>query len=125
MAKLKVMKKDLATKPGIVTIEVINGTKGAMNFDPKVLPDSVRVKLPAIALSHILGDSAAGKNGKEAEDNIIKKWEAMSKGEMTTRAPAQPKINLSAVAENYAQLPDNKKAAAKALLESLGVALPV
>ena len=125
MAKLKVMKKDLATIPGTIVIEVINGSKGSMKFSPKTLPEVVQAKLPAIALSHILGDSAAGKNGKEAEENIIKKWEAMSKGEMTTRAPAQPKINLSAVAENYAQLPDNKKAAAKAFLESLGVALPV
>ena len=125
MAKLRVMNKDLASKPGLAIIEVLNGTKGKMTFDPKSLPGNVQAKLPAISLSHILGDAAAGKNGKEAEENIIKKWEAMSKGEMTTRAPAQPKVKLAAVAENYASLPDSKKAAAKALLESLGITLPV
>ena len=125
MAKLQVMKKDLTAKPGSLVIEVLNGAKGKMTFNPKELPQDTQDKLPAMALNHMLGDAAAGKAGKEAEDNIVKKWTALKEGKMTTRAPAAPKIKLDAVAENYASLPDAKKAAAKALLESLGIQLPI
>jgi hypothetical protein len=125
MAKMQVMKKDLVSKPGQLVIEVLNGKKGKMTFDPTKYPKSVQDKLPVMALNHMLGDAAAGKQGAEAEENIWKKHEALLKGEMTTRAPAAPKIKLDTVAENYKTLPDAKKEAARALLESLGIQLPI
>jgi hypothetical protein len=122
--KAKRLKKDLATDPGKLIIEVIGGSLGARTFDPSTLPENVKDQLPAFALSHKLGDAAAGKSGIEAEEAITKVWEGLVAGDWSVRAPAQPKVAVSAVIENFKNLSDKEKATAKVLLETLGIPVP-
>lgn len=112
------------TEDGIVKIEVIGGTKGVMEFNHKDLPEVTSEKLPPFAVSHKLGDSAAGKAGVEAEEAITKVWEGMMAGDWSVRAPATPKVSVKALVDKMQSLPEEAQAQARQLLESLGVSIP-
>lgn len=122
--KPKRLEKDLVKYPGKLAITVIGGKKGEMVFDPKVLPKNIQAQLPAFACSHKLGDSAAGRAGEEAETAIIKVWDGMMAGDWTVRAPAQPKVAVSDIAQNFDKLSPKEKAAAAPLLKALGIDVP-
>jgi hypothetical protein len=122
--KPKRLEKDLVKHPGKVAISVIGGEKGEMIFDPKTLPKSIQDQLPAFALNHKLGDAAAGRSGKEAEEAITKVWDGMMAGDWTVRAPAQPKVAVNEVAQNFDKLSEKEKKAAAPLLKSLGLSIP-
>lgn len=116
--------KDLATKPGKVIIKALGGKKGAMEFDPKALPKNVQDRLPEIAISHMLGDAAAGRSGVDAEEAITVKWDGLMKGDFSVRAPAAPKVSLTEIAANFSKLSAAEQKTARVLLEGLGITLP-
>lgn len=118
------LEKDLTKYPGKVCITVIDGAEGEMIFDPADLPENVMAQLPAFALGHKLGDSAAGKSGTEAEEAIKKVWEGLVSGDWTVKAPAAQRIPVKDVEAKYAELSDEEKEAAKKLLASLGINIP-
>ena len=105
----------------VVTIEVAG--HDALTFDFNTLPKDIRVKFGPFGLGHKLGDSAAGREGQEAIDAINKVWEGLVAGDWTTRAPAAPKLTKKALSENLSAMSDEDQAAAKALLEKLGLKL--
>ena len=105
----------------IVTIEVAG--HDALTYDFNTLPKDIRVKFGPFGLGHKLGDSAAGREGQEAVDAINKVWEGLVAGDWTTRAPAAPKLTKKALSENLSAMSDEDQAAAKALLEKLGLKL--
>jgi len=104
----------------VLTIQVV-GVDGALNFDHKTLPPETSSLLPVIALSHILGDSAAGTKGVDAAAAINAKWAAMMEGKMTTRKAAAPSVKQSELLENFAKLSDKEKKVAAPFLAKLGV----
>lgn len=124
MAKAKKLTKDLVTKPGSVIITVEGGEKGPMTFDFSKLPQTIQTKFGPFGLGHKLGDSAAGRAGKDAEGSIMKVWEGLMKGDWSVRAPAAPKISVAEVASNYSKLDPKERATAKKLLEELGITIP-
>jgi len=120
----KKLTKDLATKPGTVIITVAGGTKGAMSFAFKSLPEKIQVLLGPFGLGHKLGDAAAGRAGKDAEDSINKVFDGLMKSDWSVRAPAAPKISVTEVAANLSKMSEKEQKVAKALLDSLGITLP-
>jgi hypothetical protein len=117
MAKRKLIKKIEDNK---LTISVV-GIEGSNTYDPTKLPEDIQAQLPCIALNHILGDSAAGKAGADAEKCIAEKWKAMMEGKMTTRKPKEPSVKETDLLENFKKLTPKQKTAAKGLMESLGL----
>ena len=107
-----------------IKIEAIGGDKGQVVYDFKDLPEDVQAKLGPFGLSHKLGDAAAGKAGKEAEESILRVWEGLMKGDWTTRAPATPKVAVNEITNNLSKLNPQERAAAEALLAKLGVPVP-
>lgn len=117
----KKLEKDLATKPGKVLIRAFQGKKGQMEFDPATLPKEVREKLLPFGLSHKLGDAAAGKDGADAEEAILKVWEGLKSGDWTVRAPAAPKVTKKQLSENLEKMDPKKREEAKKMLEAMGL----
>ena len=123
--KAKRLNKNVDMEKGVLTIEVIGGKKGTMTFDPKqIKQQNVLDYLPVMALNHILGDAAAGRSGEDAEKAIIAKWEGFLKGDLTVRTPAQPKVAVNSVLENFSKLSAAEKKAAMPLLKALGITIP-
>lgn len=116
--KKRVMGKKIEN--GVLEITVV-GVKKPIVADPKSLPKNVQELLPVIALSHILGDAAAGKRGTEAYGRIKEKWGAMLDGNMTVRRAKAPTIKHSEIIQNYLALSPKDKKNALPLLISLGV----
>ncbi len=115
--KTKKLAKEI--EGSVVKISVDGGS--TMEFDFMQLPKDIRVKLGPFGLGHKLGDSAAGKNGAEAEESINKVWEGLMSGDWTTRAPAAPKLTKKNIAEGLGNLSGDEAEAARALLAKLGI----
>jgi len=124
MAKAKKLTKDLTTKPGSVIITVAGGEEGPMTFDFSRLPQPIQTKFGPFGYGHKLGDSAAGRAGKDAEAAIMKVQDGLMKGDWSVRAPAAPKISVAEVATNYSKLAPKEQEVAKKLLASLGISVP-
>lgn len=124
MGKTKKLTKDLTTKPGCVIITVEGGEKGPMTFDFNKLPNAIQEKFGPFGYGHKLGDSAAGRSGKDAEAAIMKVQEGLMKGDWTVRAPAAPKISVAEVATNFSKLAPAEQKVAEKLLKSLGISVP-
>lgn len=120
MKRAKKLSKEI--NGNVLTINVL-GQK-TMSFDFGKLPADVQKKFGPFGLSHRLGDAAAGLAGIEAVAAIEKVWEGLVKGDWTVRGPAQPKVSLAAVADNFSKLSDKDKKTAAALLKSLGINIP-
>jgi hypothetical protein len=105
----------------VVTIEVIGGELGVQTFDVTTLPAAVQDAFMAFGLGHKLGDAAAGRAGKDAEEAIAKVWDGLVKGDWTVRAPAAPKVKMSEVKNALAGMSEADAAAAKELMAKLGI----
>ncbi len=105
----------------IVTITVLDGSGGETAYNLNELPEEIQRRLAISGLSHKLGDSAAGRAGDEAEDAINKVFAGLLAGDWSVRAPAQPKVAIKDVKENFQNLDPEAQAAAKELLEKLGI----
>lgn len=124
-SKPKRLNKSIDLENGVVKIEVIGGTKGVMTFNPSDLKDpKVQKYLPLLALNHRLGDAAAGRKGVDAEKAIQAVYNGLLKGELTVRAPAQPKVAVNDIAENFNKLSPAEKKSASVLLKALGLNIP-
>lgn len=117
--RIKKLTKEI--EGNIVKLSVEGGPNKEYDFG--VLPKDIRAKLGPFGLGHKLGDAAAGKSGKDAEDAIDKVWEGLMAGDWTTRAPAAPKLTKKNLIENLGGMSDEEQAAAKALLAKLGINL--
>ena len=124
MAREKKLTKDLTTEPNTVIITVAGGEKGAMKFPFAALPEAIQKKFGAFGYGHKLGDSAAGRTGKDAEAAINKVNDGLMNGDWSVRAPAAPKINVAELATNFEKLSPKEQIVAKKFLSSLGLAIP-
>ena len=120
-------KRDRKLRKGIegtvVTIEALNGNKGAVEYDSATLPQNVKDALIPFGLSHKLGDAAAGLTGADAEAAITKVWEGLVTGDWSVRAPAAPKIKVSEVKNALSNMSDEEATAARELMKKLGINL--
>lgn len=121
MAKKKMTKKIEGT---IVNIEVLDGKDGAKDFDFAALPADIQAKLGPFGLNHKLGDSAAGKNGVEAEEAINKVFDGLMNSDWSVRAPAAPKVSTKVIATNLESLSKKEQNAAIEVLQRLGINIP-
>lgn len=96
-------------------------TNTVMEFDVTKLPKEILEKLPAFAIAHKLGDSAAGVAGQEAVDNIKKVWDGLMAGNWAVRGERGPSVSVAAINGSLDKLPPAEAAAAKALLLKLGI----
>lgn len=101
-----------------VVITVI-GVEGEMRFDAASLSESIQNKLIPFGLGHKLGDAAAGREGLDAKAAIEKVWDGLMKEDWSVRAPAAPKVNISDVKKNLANLSPEEQEKAKALLAQM------
>ena len=124
MAREKKLTKDLSIKPGSVVITVAGGEKGAMEFPFSKLPEAIQAKFGPFGYGHKLGDSAAGRSGKDAEAAIMKVNNGLMAGDWSVKALAAPKINVAELATNFEKLSPKEQAVAKKFLSSLGLAIP-
>jgi len=123
-SRRKLTKEIYHDKGGGVKITVMGGEKGEMDFPFSQYPAETQSKFGPFGQGHKLGDAAAGRAGKDAEEAIIKVNDGLLKGDWSVRAPAQPKVKVSDIAANFANLSDKEKAKAAPLLASLGIDLP-
>jgi len=107
-----------------VKITVFNGEKGEMFFDFTKYPVEIQGKLGPFGLGHKLGDAAAGRSGKDAEEAINKVHAGMMANDWTTRAPAVPKVKVTDLLENFQKMSKKEKEIAGPLLAALGIELP-
>jgi hypothetical protein len=107
----------------VVTITAIGGEAGEMTFDTSVLSADVQSKLVPFGVSHKLGDAAAGRTGKDAEEAIQKVWEGLLAGEWTVRQAAAPKVSLSKIKDALAGMSPEDAEKARALMASMGITI--
>lgn len=124
MAKEKKLTKDLSTEPGTVIITVAGGEKGPMKFPFNSLPEAIQQKFGPFGYGHKLGDSAAGRTGKDAEAAILKVNEGLMKGDWSVRAPAAPKIDIAELTSNFGKLSPKEQLVAKKFLSGIGLTIP-
>ena len=105
-------------------IQVKEVESGEMRtFDFAKLPPDIQKKFGPFGLSHKIGDSTAGKKGKEAVESMDKVWKGLMAGDWSVRAPAAPKVTKKELREKVDKMSDKDKSAAMALLEKLGVSI--
>jgi hypothetical protein len=109
---------------GGVKITVLGGEKGEMDFPFAAYPVDVQTKFGPFGQGHKLGDAAAGRSGADAEEAIVKVNAGLLNGDWSTRAPAVPKVKVSDIIANFANLSEEEKATAAPLLAALGIDLP-
>jgi hypothetical protein len=107
----------------VITIEAIGGEKGVMTFDVAELSEEVCQKLIPFGASHKLGDAAAGRTGKDAEEAIQKVWDGLLKGDWSVRQAAAPKVSITQVKDALANMSDADREKAKALMAQMGINL--
>ncbi len=121
MAKKKMTKTIEGT---VISIEVLSGQGGKVDYDFTTLPADIQAKLGPFGLNHKLGDSAAGKEGVEAEEAIAKVFEGLRNGDWSVRAPAAPKVSTKTIATNLESLSEKEQNAAIEVLQRLGINIP-
>lgn len=125
MTRERRLEKKVDYANSTVSIKVI-ATGQEITCNANDLPADIQAKLVPLALSHRLGDAAAGLDGQEAYDAISKVWEGLKTGNFTIRTAAAPKgVQLSDIASKLAGLTGKDAQLAAALLEKLGIKLPV
>lgn len=113
-------KKLSKTIEGTIVTLAVEG-HDPVSYDFSELPEDIQAKFGPFGMGHKLGDSAAGKEGQEALDAIAKVWAGLEAGDWTVRAPAAVKVSISDIKANLANLSDDERAQAEALLASLGM----
>ena len=127
MANEKKQRKLTKVIEGTVLTITESTTNTVIKVDFAKLPENIKANLGPYGLSQKLGDAAAGKEGQEAVDSIMKIKEGLEKGDWSVRAPAAEKINKKEIVEKFnAMAPAQKAVLAanpdlKKTLEALGV----
>ena len=123
MARARKLEKDVNYETGVVTLTVLSNGKQIV-ADTNAYPDDIKSKLIPLAVSHRLGDAAAGKDGDEAAEAIQKVQDGLMAGNFTIRVAAASKgIKKSDIKAKLEGLSKKEKDAAAALLATLGIEL--
>jgi hypothetical protein len=122
MSRTKRLNKVVNYETGEVKVSVI-ATGQELVCNVSELNAEMCKKLVPLALSHRIGDAAAGKEGDEAFQAMTKVWEGLKAGNFTIRVAAVPGLKASDIKEKLAGLTGKDAAMAAALLEKLGIKL--
>lgn len=122
MARVRRLEKNVDYENGVVSVKVI-ATGQEVVCDSNQLPEEIKAKLIPLALSHRIGDSAAGREGEEAFEAMTKVWEGLMAGNFTIRQPAAKGLSKKEITEKLASLSGKEATAAAALLKKLGISL--
>ncbi len=122
MARTRKLEKSVDYDKGIVKVKVISTGKEIV-CDVSTLPKEIQAKLIPFAISHRIGDAAAGRDGDEALEAMTKVWEGLVAGNFTIRQPATKGLTKKDISEKLAALKGPEATAAAALLEKLGISL--
>jgi len=123
MARTRKLEKEINWEEGKVTFKVVS-SGDILECEVTQLPKEIAAKMVPLAISHRIGDAAAGKDGAEAFESMTKVWDALTKGDFTVRAPAGSKLPSKAkINEALDDMDDASRAAAQAVLEKLGISI--
>jgi len=119
--RVRKLEKEIDWENGAVTFKVAaSGDELICNVSD--LPKDIAAKMVPLAVSHRIGDAAAGKDGAEAYESMKKVWEALVGGNFTVRAPAGKKMpSKKAVNEALEEMDPKARKAAEAVLAKLGI----
>ena len=120
--RVRKLEKTVDWETGTVTLKVVS-TGATIVASASDLPKEIAAKMVPLAMSHRLGDAAAGQDGKEAEESIQKVWDALKAGNFTVKSPAGPKMPSKAkINEALDGMDAKSRKAAEAVLAKLGIA---
>lgn len=122
MARAKKLDKTVDYEKGVVSVKVLSDGSEIV-CDTNSLPDEIKAKLIPLAISHRIGDAAAGRDGKDALESMTKVWEGLMAGNFTIRQPAKKGVSKADISAKLASLSGKEASAAAALLEKLGITL--
>lgn len=116
------LEKTVDYENGTVKFTVVS-TGQDLVCDTKLLPAEIKAKLIPLAISHRIGDAAAGADGVEALTQMQKVWEGLCAGNFTIRTPAKKGLDVAAIKTLIQTLSGKEATAAAALFEKLGIKL--
>lgn len=115
------LKKAVDYDNGTVTIEVISIGK-SLECELSKLPDDIMEKLPVLAISHRIGDSAAGKDGDEALAAMTRVWDGLVSGNWQVKAEPGERMSKAKAQAAIDRIQDpKKKALAQELFKDMGL----
>ena len=107
---------------GIVEVKVLSIGKSLV-CDVAELPKEILQKLIPLAISHRIGDAAAGRDGDEALASMTKVWEGLKAGDFTIRKAAKKGITKEDLSERMAALSGKDATVAAEIMKKLGIEL--
>ena len=107
---------------GIVEVKVLSIGKSLV-CDVAELPKEILKKLIPLAISHRIGDAAAGRDGDEALASMTKVWEGLKAGDFTIRKAAKKGITKEDLSERMAALSGKDATVAAEIMKKLGIEL--
>ncbi len=101
---------------------IIKAGDKVMKFDTATLSDAIKDQARRHGFSQKLGDAAAGcESAAEAAEYINKTWDALVKGDWTTKTPAGEKITKKSLMEKFSGLSAQERAVFEPLMRKLGL----
>ncbi len=116
--------KSTSKETMVVIIEVVGVESGPIEYPLPELNQDIVDQLALHGLSQKLGDAAAGKDGKDAEDSIAETWANLKEGKFRgERAGGERMPSKKAMASTLETLSPDEQEAARAALARLGITL--
>ena len=122
MARAKKMDKTVDYEKGVVSFKILSDGSEVV-CDTNKLPAEIKSKLIPLAISHRIGDAAAGRDGKDAFESMSKVWDGLMKGNFTIRTAAKKGVSKADIKAKLDSLKGKEATAAAELLEKLGITL--
>lgn len=108
----------------MVSIEVVGVESGPVEYNLTDVSDEIKDQLALHGLSQKLGDSAAGKEGADAESSISETWANLVEGKFRgERAAGERMPTKKSMTQSLEKLTPAEQAEAKAALAKMGVIL--
>lgn len=108
----------------MVSIEVVGVESGPIEYNLTDVSDEIKDQLALHGLSQKLGDSAAGKEGADAESSIAETWSNLVEGKFRgERAAGERMPTKKSMTDSLSKLSPAEQETAKAALAKLGVVL--
>lgn len=108
----------------MVSIEVVGVESGPIEYNLTDVSDEIKDQLALHGLSQKLGDSAAGKEGADAESSIAETWSNLVEGKFRgERAAGERMPTKKSMTDSLSKLSPAEQETARAALAKLGVVL--
>lgn len=108
----------------MVSIEVVGVESGPIEYNLTDVSDDIKDQLALHGLSQKLGDSAAGKEGADAEASISETWSNLVEGKFRgERAAGERMPTKKSMTDSLSKLSPEEQEEARKALAKLGVTL--